>query len=58
MATLLADLLRRHCSSPPKSLCFRAISPLFDHTPFVVCVLVAAGILPQDCLNITLSIDR
>jgi 3-methylfumaryl-CoA hydratase len=37
IATLLADLLRRHSSAPPKSLRFRAISPLFDNAPFAVC---------------------
>ena len=34
IATLLADLLRRHSSAPPKSL---RISPLFDNAPFAVC---------------------
>ena len=37
IATLLADLLRRHSSAPAKSLRFRAISPLFDNAPFAVC---------------------
>ena len=37
IATLLADLLRRHSSAPLKSLRFRAISPLFDNAPFAVC---------------------
>ena len=37
IATLLADLLRRHSSAPTKSLRFRAISPLFYTAPFAVC---------------------
>jgi 3-methylfumaryl-CoA hydratase len=37
IATLLADLLRRHSSAPPKALRFCAISPLFDNAPFAVC---------------------
>ena len=37
IATLLADLLRRHSNAPLKSLRFRAISPLFDNAPFAVC---------------------
>src|SRR5262249_5265003 len=37
IATLLADVLRRHSSAPPRSLRFRAISPLFDNAPFAVC---------------------
>jgi len=30
-------LSRRHSSALPKSLRFRAISPLFDNAPFAVC---------------------
>jgi 3-methylfumaryl-CoA hydratase len=37
IATLLADLLRRHSAAPLKSFRFRAVSPLFDATPFSVC---------------------
>src|SRR5262249_62222086 len=36
IATLLADLLRRHSSGPLKSLRFRAISPRFANPPFAV----------------------
>ena len=36
IATLLADLLRRHANALPKSLRFRALSPLFDNAPFSV----------------------
>jgi 3-methylfumaryl-CoA hydratase len=34
---LLADLLRRHWNAPLKSFRFRAVSPLFDTAPFLVC---------------------
>jgi 3-methylfumaryl-CoA hydratase len=37
IATLLADLLRRHSNAPLRSLRFRAVSPLFDNAPFAVC---------------------
>jgi len=37
IATLLADLLRRHSSAPLKSFSFRAVSPLFDVAPFSLC---------------------
>jgi 3-methylfumaryl-CoA hydratase len=37
IATLLADLLRRHSNVPLKSFRFRAVSPLFDNAPFSVC---------------------
>ena len=37
IATLLADLLRRHSNAPLKSFRFRAVSPLFDNAPFSLC---------------------
>jgi 3-methylfumaryl-CoA hydratase len=37
IATLLADLLRRHSNAPLKSFRFRAVGPLFDNAPFSVC---------------------
>jgi 3-methylfumaryl-CoA hydratase len=37
IATLLADLLRRHSNAPLKSFRFRAVSPLFDTAAFLVC---------------------
>jgi 3-methylfumaryl-CoA hydratase len=37
IATLLADLLRRHSNAPLKSFRFRAVSPLFDNAAFSVC---------------------
>jgi 3-methylfumaryl-CoA hydratase len=37
IATLLADLLRRHSNAPLRSFRFRAASPLFDNAPFSVC---------------------
>jgi 3-methylfumaryl-CoA hydratase len=37
IATLLADLLRRNSSAALKSFRFRAVSPLFDASPFSVC---------------------
>ncbi len=37
IATLLADLLRRHSNALLKSFRFRAVSPLFDTAPFSVC---------------------
>ncbi len=36
IATLLIDLLRRHCAATVKSFRFRAVSPLFDIAPFSV----------------------
>jgi 3-methylfumaryl-CoA hydratase len=37
IATLLADLLRRHSNAPLRSFRFRAVSPLFDIAPFSLC---------------------
>jgi 3-methylfumaryl-CoA hydratase len=37
IATLLADLFRRHSAAPLQSFGFRAVSPLFDAAPFSVC---------------------
>ena len=37
LATLLLDLFRRHDPRPVKSFNFRALSPVFDTTPFSVC---------------------
>jgi 3-methylfumaryl-CoA hydratase len=37
IATLLADLLRRHSNLPLRSFRFRALSPLFDIAPFSLC---------------------
>ena len=37
IATLLADLLRRHSNAALKSFRFRAVTPLFDNAPFSVC---------------------
>ncbi len=37
LATLLLDLFRRHDSRPVASFSFRALSPVFDTTPFSVC---------------------
>jgi 3-methylfumaryl-CoA hydratase len=43
IATLLADLLRRHSNAPLRSLRFRAVSPLFDNAPFAVCGTLEPG---------------
>jgi 3-methylfumaryl-CoA hydratase len=37
IATLLADLLRRHSNAALKSFRFRAVGPLFDIAPFSLC---------------------
>ena len=37
LATLLLDLCRRHDNRPVNSFTFRALSPVFDTTPFTVC---------------------
>jgi 3-methylfumaryl-CoA hydratase len=37
IATLLADLLRRHSNARLRTFRFRAVSPLFDNAPFSVC---------------------
>ena len=37
LATLLVDLFRRNDQRPVKSFTFRALSPVFDTTPFTVC---------------------
>jgi 3-methylfumaryl-CoA hydratase len=37
IATLLAELLRRHSTAPLRTFRFRAVSPLFDTAPFLLC---------------------
>ena len=37
IATLIADLLRRHATRPMRAFNFRAVSPLFDTAPFAIC---------------------
>jgi 3-methylfumaryl-CoA hydratase len=43
IATLLADLLRRHTEAPMTAFRFRAVRPLFDVADFAVCGAPSAG---------------